>query len=76
MSDETPCADNGFDTWKQLETLLFAQKYWSDQSISTTVYYKKEELEEIKLKVALYCQNVALSRGGLVNINLDYSFVR
>ena len=35
-----------------------------------------EELEEIKLKVALYCQNVALSRGGLVNINLDYSFVR
>lgn len=43
-----PCADEGFDTWKQLDVLLMAQKHWADQSISVTVYYKKEEIEEIK----------------------------
>lgn len=44
----TPCADEGFDTWKQLDTLLMAQKHWSDQSVSVTVYYKKNEIALIK----------------------------
>lgn len=44
----TPTADDGFDTWKQLDTLLFAQKHWADQAVSVTVYYKKEELNLIK----------------------------
>ena len=44
----TPCADENFDTWKQLEMLKMAQKYWSDNSVSVTVYYKKEEIEDIK----------------------------
>lgn len=44
----TPCADDGFDTWKQLDTLLFAQKHWADQSVSITVYYKREEIGKIK----------------------------
>ena len=43
-----PCADEGFDTWKQLDVLLMAQKYWADQAVSVTVYYKKEELPQIK----------------------------
>lgn len=43
-----PCADEGFDTWKQLDTLIMAQKYWADQAVSVTVYYKKEELQQIK----------------------------
>lgn len=43
-----PCADEGFDTWKQLDTLIMAQKYWADQAVSVTVYYKKEELQKIK----------------------------
>lgn len=43
-----PCADEGFDTWKQLDVLLMAQKYWADQAVSVTVYYKKEELQSIK----------------------------
>ena len=42
------CADKDFDTWKQLDTLLMAQKYWADQAVSVTVYYKREELPEIK----------------------------
>ena len=25
-----------------------AQRYWSDNSVSVTIYYKKEEIEEIK----------------------------
>lgn len=43
-----PCADEGFDTWKQLDVLIMAQKYWADQAVSVTVYYKKEELQQIK----------------------------
>ena len=42
------CADEGFDTWKQLDVLLMAQKYWADQAVSVTVYYKKDELQQIK----------------------------
>jgi ribonucleoside-triphosphate reductase len=43
-----PCADEGFDTWRQLDTLLMAQRYWADQAVSVTVYYRKSEIEEIK----------------------------
>jgi len=46
--DSCPVADEGFDTWKQLDTLLLAQKHWSDQAVSVTVYYKKSEIESIK----------------------------
>ena len=28
-----PIADEGFTTWKQLDTLLMAQKHWSDQAL-------------------------------------------
>jgi ribonucleoside-triphosphate reductase len=45
---DMPCADEGFDTWKQLDTLLMAQKYWADQAVSVTVYYKKDEIGRIK----------------------------
>lgn len=43
-----PCADEGFDTWKQLDTLIMLQKHWADQAVSCTVYYKKEDLPKIK----------------------------
>ena len=46
--DNIPTADGGFDTWKQLDTLLLAQKHWADQAVSVTVYYKREELPQIK----------------------------
>ena len=46
--ESMPCADEGFDTWRQLDTLLMAQKYWADQAVSVTVYYRKEDLPEIK----------------------------
>lgn len=49
MNGETPCANEDFDTQRQLEVLKLAQKHWSDNSVSVTVYYKREELEEIKL---------------------------
>jgi hypothetical protein len=32
----------------QLEHIKFLQRVWSDNAVSCTVYYKKEELEEIK----------------------------
>lgn len=43
----TPVAANY--TWKeQLEMVKRMQAEWSDNSVSCTVYYKKEDLEEIK----------------------------
>lgn len=44
----TPVADENWDTWKQLEMVKTAQRHWADQSVSVTVYYKKEELPQLK----------------------------
>lgn len=44
----TPVADEDWDTWKQLDILKMAQKYWSDNSVSVTVYYKREDIPDIK----------------------------
>jgi ribonucleoside-diphosphate reductase alpha chain/ribonucleoside-triphosphate reductase len=46
--ESLPCADEGWTTWRQLDTLLLAQKHWADQAVSVTVYYKREELAELK----------------------------
>jgi hypothetical protein len=46
--DGTPVADEDWDTWKQLDVLKMAQKYWADQSVSVTVYYKKEDIPQLK----------------------------
>lgn len=43
-----PVADQGWDTWKQLDAVKMAQKHWADQSVSVTVYYKKEEIPRLK----------------------------
>lgn len=46
--DTVPCADSGYTTWQQLDTLLMAQKHWADQAVSVTVYYKKEDIPQLK----------------------------
>lgn len=46
--ENLPCADEDFNTWKQLDALLIAQRHWSDQAVSVTVYYKKDEIPAIK----------------------------
>lgn len=43
-----PVAGKDWDTWKQLEVLKMAQKHWADQSVSVTVYYKREEIPQLK----------------------------
>ena len=43
-----PVADEDWTTWKQLNTLLLAQKHWADQAVSVTVYYKREDLPALK----------------------------
>jgi ribonucleoside-triphosphate reductase len=43
-----PTVETGWDTWKQLEVLKMAQKYWADQAVSVTVYYKTEEIPQLK----------------------------
>jgi ribonucleoside-triphosphate reductase len=46
--DGMPVADEGWDTWKQLDVLKMAQRHWADQSVSVTVYYRKEEIPQLR----------------------------
>jgi len=50
--DGFPVADEDWDTWKQLDVLKFAQKHWSDQAVSVTVYYKREDIPKLKIWLA------------------------
>jgi len=43
-----PVADKNWSTWKQLDVVKMVQKHWADQSVSVTVYYKKEEIPQLK----------------------------
>lgn len=42
---------------EQLKTIKFMQEAWSDNSVSCTVYYKKEELPEIKEYLSKHYRN-------------------
>ncbi|CAB4143062.1 Ribonucleotide reductase large subunit, C-terminal [uncultured Caudovirales phage] len=44
----SPVADKDWTLQKQLDTVLLAQKYWSDNSVSVTIYYKKEDIPFIQ----------------------------
>lgn len=55
---ELPTADEGFDTWKQLDVLMMAQRHWADQAVSVTVYYQKAEIPEIKAWLALNLKSI------------------
>lgn len=48
---DAPTADK-MTTWEQLEVVKMAQQHWADQSVSVTVYYKKEEIPQLKEWVA------------------------
>jgi ribonucleoside-triphosphate reductase len=48
----TPVADEDWTTWKQLDIVKMAQRHWADQSVSVTVYYRKEEIEQLKTWLA------------------------
>lgn len=56
--DTLPCADEGWSTWRQLDTLLLAQKHWADQAVSVTVYYRREELPQVKAWLADNLKNI------------------
>lgn len=44
-----PVADEDWTTWKQLDVVKMAQKHWADQSVSVTVYYKREDIPQLKV---------------------------
>lgn len=46
--DGAPVADENWSLWDQLNTVKIAQTHWSDQAVSVTVYYKKEEIPQLK----------------------------
>lgn len=41
-------ADENFDAWQQLKAVDLAQRHWADQSVSASVYYRREEIPQIK----------------------------
>lgn len=45
---DRPVADEDWDTWKQLDVLKMAQKHWADQAVSVTVYYRREDIPQLK----------------------------
>lgn len=45
---------NQVSMWEQLNIAAFAQKYWSDNSVSVTVTFKKEEAKDIKHALNLF----------------------
>lgn len=51
VSKDTPIAAN-FSWKEQLDTVKWLQENWSDNSVSCTVYYRKEDLEDIKQYLA------------------------
>jgi ribonucleoside-triphosphate reductase (thioredoxin) len=53
-----PVADEDWDTWKQLEVVKMAQKNWADQSVSVTVYYRKEEIGKLKTWLSENLKNI------------------
>ncbi len=46
--NDMPVADENWDTWKQLDVLKLMQKHWADQAVSVTVYYKREDLPQLR----------------------------
>lgn len=55
---DLPTADEGFDTWQQLDTLMMAQKHWSDQAVSVTVYYRKSEIPQLRAWLSLNLKKI------------------
>lgn len=47
-----PVADEDWTTWQQLDILKMVQRHWADQAVSVTVYYRKEEIPQIKVWLA------------------------
>ena len=46
--DGYPVADEDWDTWKQLEVVKNLQSWWADQSVSVTVYYNRDKIQQLK----------------------------
>ena len=56
--EHVPVADEGYDTWKQLDNVLMAQKHWADQSVSVTAYYQENDLPRLKSWVSDHLQDL------------------
>ena len=53
-----PVADEDWDTWKQLDVVLKAQRHWADQAVSVTVYYRREDVGRLKEWLAANLKNL------------------
>ena len=69
----SPVADEDWDTWKQLDVLKMAQKHWADQSVSVTVYYKKEDIPKLKEWLA---QNLPFVKSISFLCHNDHGFIQ
>jgi ribonucleoside-triphosphate reductase len=53
-----PVADEEWDTWKQLDVLKNLQRYYSDQAVSISVYYSREDIPKIQEWLAENLKNI------------------
>lgn len=53
-----PVENEGFDTERQLNTLLIAQRHWADQAVSTTVYYDRKNIAQVKNWLAAHLEEI------------------
>ena len=68
VSKDTPVASTF--TWKeQLDNVRKLQRIWSDNSVSCTVYYNKEDIEDIKSYLHKYMPNEIKSVSFLLQSN-------
>lgn len=54
----SPVADENYSTWDQLKDVQMAQRHWADQSVSVSVYYKREDISKIKTWLADNIKNL------------------
>lgn len=67
----TPVADEDWNTWKQLDVVKNVQKWWSDNSVSVTVYYNKDEVKKIKNWLI---ENLAELKSVSFLVHMDHGF--
>jgi ribonucleotide reductase alpha subunit len=73
VADSTPVAHDY--TWReQMDLVRWLQKNWSDNAVSCTVYYRKEELEDIKAYLSQYLTDEIKSVSFL--LKYDHGFVQ
>jgi hypothetical protein len=73
VGEDVPVADK-YSWREQLDLVRWLQANWSDNAVSCTIYYRKEELEDIKQYLSEHLTNEIKSVSFL--LKSDHGFVQ